>query len=112
MPKLRRTKFPAIVTSQKPDQRSDLKGSKSIEPEEIVAILEGYRQEAEYARLSGPNSRDLTWLAHLDLYWNRFDYSRKAAWQSRELLPEFPSTLTVSPPPCGRPLSPPNGSSP
>jgi hypothetical protein len=26
----------------------------------------------------------------LDLYWNRFDYSKKAPWQAREILPEFP----------------------
>lgn len=58
--------------------------------EEIVTILEGYRTEAENARLSGPNSRDMTWLMNLDLYWNRFDFSNKANWQAREILPEFP----------------------
>ncbi len=61
-----------------------------LSPEEVVTILEGYRVEAEYARLAGPSSRDLTWLSHLDLYWNRFDFSKKAAWQAREVLPEFP----------------------
>lgn len=58
--------------------------------EDIVVALETFRVEAEYARLAGPNSRDMTWLAHLDLYWNRFDFSQKAAWQAREILPEFP----------------------
>ena len=92
--KLRRNKFPAIVTSQKPDQPSDLtEPSPKLTSDEIVAILEGYRQEAEYARLSGPNSRDMTWLQNIDLYWNRFDFTRKAPWQSRELLPEFPQYI-------------------
>src|SRR6266478_1485426 len=57
---------------------------------DILAALEGYRVEAEYARLAGPNSRDMTWLQNLDLYWNRFDFSNKANWQAREILPEFP----------------------
>jgi hypothetical protein len=57
---------------------------------DILAILEGYRTEAEYARLAGPNSRDMTWLMHLDQYWNRYDFSNKANWQAREILPQFP----------------------
>lgn len=67
-------------------------GEEVPEPTEgdILAALEGFRVEAEYARLSGPNSRDMTWLMNLDLYWNRFDFSNKANWQAREILPEFP----------------------
>lgn len=61
-----------------------------IPASELLEILEGYRVEAEYARLAGPNSRDMTWLMNLDLYWNRFDFSNKANWQAREILPEFP----------------------
>ena len=57
---------------------------------ELVSILESYRSEAQLARMSGPTSRDSAWLSHLDLYWNRFDYSKKAPWQAREVLPEFP----------------------
>lgn len=89
--------FPAIVTGQKPDQPSltneqlpSEKGKPTLDDSQIVTILEGYREEAEYARLAGPNSRDLTWLQHLDLYYNRYDMSKKAAWQAREVLPEFP----------------------
>lgn len=67
-------------------------GTKVPPPTEgdILTALEGYRVEAEYARLAGPNSRDMTWLQNLDLYWNRFDFSNKANWQAREILPEFP----------------------
>ena len=89
--------FPGIVVSSKPDQLSQTvdelpseRGRPTLDDSQIVQILEGYRQEAEYARLAGPNSRDLTWLQHLDLYWNRYDMSRKAPWQAREILPEFP----------------------
>src|SRR5258708_6040224 len=90
---LKRRALPGIITSQKPDQPSVVMGRDRDEKYKIVSILEGYRTEAEYARLSGPNSRDMTWLQHLDLYWNRFDYSKKAAWQSREILPEFPQYI-------------------
>lgn len=61
-----------------------------LSDDEIVQIVETYRYEAEYARYAGPNSRDLTWLQNLDLYWNRFDFSKKAPWQAREVMPEVP----------------------
>ncbi len=59
--------------------------------EEIVQTLESYRQEAEDGRKSGPNGRDAKWDENLDLYWNRFDHSKKAKWQSKEVLPEVPA---------------------
>ena len=83
----------AIPTEIPPDKLSSTEGdAKARKPTdmEIVQILEGYRTEAEYARLSGPNSRDQTWLMNLDLYWNRFDFSKKAPWQAREIMPELP----------------------
>jgi hypothetical protein len=83
------------VNADKPsnlDRTAIEDGTKVPAPTEgdILATLEGYRVEAEYARLAGPNSRDMTWLQNLDLYWNRFDFSNKANWQAREILPEFP----------------------
>lgn len=81
---------PAIPTEQITDQPSYTEGLDGATDEEIVQWLESYRTEAEYARLSGPNSRDLTWLMNLDLYWNRFDFSKKAQWQAREVMPELP----------------------
>jgi hypothetical protein len=54
----------------------------------ILSILEGYRQEAEQARMSGDNPRDGKWREILDLYWNRIDHSGKAAWQAKEALGE------------------------
>lgn len=58
---------------------------------EIVQALEGYRSEAEHNRKSGQNPRDEVWVRNLDLYWNRFDFTRKAKWQAKEVLPEVPS---------------------
>lgn len=88
---------PGILTEQKFTENSSLAERVvvhgpmgSITDAEIVQILEGYRSEAENARLSGPNSRDYTWLQNLDLYWNRFDFSKKAPWQAREVMPELP----------------------
>lgn len=56
---------------------------------EIVKVLEGYRQEATEARKNGPNPRDAAWEDHLDQYWGRYDFSRKAPWQNRQFMPEF-----------------------
>ena len=84
---------PGIIVEVPPDRASNITpepGAQKLTDSEIVQVLEGYRTEAEYARLAGPNSRDLTWLMNLDLYWNRFDFSKKAPWQARELMPELP----------------------
>ncbi|MDE2020956.1 MAG: hypothetical protein KGJ13_11520, partial [Patescibacteria group bacterium] len=84
---------PGIIVEVPPDRASNTTpepGAQKLTDSEIVQILEGYRTEAEYARLAGPNSRDLTWLMNLDLYWNRYDFSKKAPWQARELMPELP----------------------
>ncbi|KKL47547.1 hypothetical protein LCGC14_2334450 [marine sediment metagenome] len=59
--------------------------------DEIVNTLESYRQEAEAGRREGPNGRDAKWDENLNLYWNRFDFTKKAKWQSKEVLPEVPA---------------------
>ena len=56
----------------------------------IVDILEGYRTEGVSSRESGENPRDEKWKENLDLYWNRYDYSKKADWQSKAVMPEVP----------------------
>lgn len=61
-----------------------------LAPGEIVSILEGYRQEAEINRKTGDNARDEVWQRNVDLYWNRFDFSKKAEWQAKEVMPEAP----------------------
>jgi len=65
----------------------------AIMPAEIVQILEGYRTEAKRARESGDNPRDQRWRDNVDLYWNRFDFSNKADWQAREVMPEVPQFI-------------------
>lgn len=88
---------PGIITEQKLTEKSStaervvlVDSLPKLSDGEIVQILETYRTEAEYARMSGPNSRDMTWLQNLDLYWNRFDFSKKAPWQAKEVMPELP----------------------
>lgn len=58
---------------------------------EIVQTLSGYMAEADNNRKGGLNPRDTKWQQNLDLYWGRRDYSKKANWQSRVVLPEVPS---------------------
>lgn len=82
--------LPGILTEFPVVRDSSTDGQSGITDAEIVQILEGYRTEAEYSRLNGPNSRDHTWLMNLDLYWNRYDFSKKAPWQAREVMPELP----------------------
>jgi len=57
----------------------------------IVPVLQGYLQEAKAAREGGPSQRDAKWAENLDLYWNRYDHSKKASWQAKENLPEVPA---------------------
>lgn len=58
---------------------------------EIVQALQGYWSEADTNRKGGLNPRDTKWQQNLDLYWGRRDYSKKANWQSRAVMPEVPS---------------------
>jgi len=58
--------------------------------QELLKILQGYMIEADNARKSGMNPRDAKWQQNIDLYWNRYDFSKKAAWQAREVMPEVP----------------------
>lgn len=57
---------------------------------EIVATLQDYMREADENRRNGLNPRDDKWRQNLDLYWNRYDFSNKLAWQAQETMPEVP----------------------
>jgi len=58
---------------------------------QIVQTLNGYQEEARNARSGGMNARDDKWRENLDLYWNRYDMTKKADWQSKQVMPEVPS---------------------
>lgn len=60
----------------------------SADGAEIVDVLSGYKQEAQDARRAGLNPRDDQWEMNLNWYWRRQDFSRKAVWQAKEVLPE------------------------
>ena len=57
----------------------------------IVQELVGYKREAVQNRMSGLNPRDDKWRQNLDLYHNRYDFSTKASWQSKNVMPEVPA---------------------
>lgn len=57
----------------------------------IVNALSSFWHEADNARKSGLNPRDEKWRENLDLYWNRYDFSKKASWQSQMVMPEVPN---------------------
>lgn len=78
---------PALAPSDAPPLAGSSTPNVSRELE-IVAALEGYRQEADQNRKGGLNPRDDKWRQNLDLYWGRHDFSRKANWQAREVMPE------------------------
>ncbi len=61
---------------------------KGLDKEDVVRILQGYINEGKEARKSGLNSRDDVWNGNIDLYWGRYDFSKKAAWQAKEVMPE------------------------
>lgn len=58
--------------------------------EEIVQVLLSYNSECEQARQSGHSPRDAIWEANWALYWNKYDWSNKADWQAKEIMPEAP----------------------
>ena len=59
-----------------------------LDTQELVTLLQTYRSEAETARKTGWGERDEIWESNLDLYFNRFDFSRKKEWQSKQPMPE------------------------
>lgn len=59
-----------------------------MDDSKIINILSDYKSQAKLARESGPNARDPIWRQNWDLYWGRFDFSKKAPWQSKTVMPE------------------------
>ncbi len=59
--------------------------------QEVLKALESYRIEAEQNRASGLNPRDAKWTENLDLYWGRHDFTHKATWQAKVVMPEVPA---------------------
>ena len=62
----------------------------TLEPDRIAALVLTLRKEAEDGRSGGPSNRDSEWSQAIDLYWNRYDFSGKAKWQSKQVTPEVP----------------------
>lgn len=63
-------------------------GEAGASNDEIVQVLLSYLNEAREARKTGVGARDDVWKANVDLYWGRMDFTNKASWQAKEVLPE------------------------
>jgi hypothetical protein len=61
--------------------------------QELLNVLAAYYSQAENGRLAGMNPRDEIWRQNWDRYWNRYDDSGKADWQSRHVMPEAPQFI-------------------
>lgn len=77
-PKTKQTAVTPEAKAMEEQSRSD----------EIVSVLNGYKDEAVEARKGGYNPRDDQWEKNLNWYWRREDFSRKAQWQAKEVMPE------------------------
>lgn len=86
-----RKAIPQPGMSRKGRPAAKLPSPEPLSNSEIVAILEGYRQEAETNRRTGLNPRDDKWTENLNAYWNRHDFSQKADWQAKESMAEVPA---------------------
>lgn len=62
--------------------------AKTFDVDTIIKVLDSYKVEAEQARDGGPNPRTQVWKANWDRYWGRYDFSGKASWQAKHVLPE------------------------
>lgn len=74
-----------------PGGTEPLKETKGVDKVELLTTLQSYLAEAKEARRAGFNPRDDKWSKNLDLYWNRYDWSKKADWQAKETMPEVPT---------------------
>lgn len=76
-----------VPNPQRAAPKVDLQGYTN---DDIAKILLGYLAEARFNRLGGPSPREFEWRQNVDLYWNRFDFSKKADWQAKLVMPEVP----------------------
>lgn len=60
---------------------------------ELINRLNGWFEEAQRARESGSEARDITWKANHDAYWGRYNTEHKAEWQAREHMPIVMTTV-------------------
>jgi hypothetical protein len=75
----------------KPKKKSEGGTEDHADKQAVVNTLTSYWNEADNNRRAGLNPRDDKWKENLDLYWNRYDFSKKAPWQSTETMPEVPT---------------------
>ena len=83
-----------IITEVTPDGESEVVKTPEFDDQRLIKILQGYKQEAMNDREGGDSKRDKVWNDNVDLYWGNFEklgfFQDKAAWQSKEVMPEIP----------------------
>lgn len=64
-----------------------------LRDEDILRLFGAYRKAGEEARKGAWGSRDNTWQQNVDIYFCRYDFSKKADWQSKQAMPEGASYI-------------------
>lgn len=64
--------------------------SGEADPNELINVLNSYKEEGKQGRNSGPSPRDDVWSGNWDRYWGHYDMSKKADWQAKYVMPETP----------------------
>jgi hypothetical protein len=59
-----------------------------LNDQDLLQILRGYLDEGRQGRQGGFEDRDTVWERNADAYWGRYDFSDKAPWQAREVMPQ------------------------
>lgn len=85
------TVSPSPTTLQVPEPPKTLGGASEADYKaRTLVTLRSYHSDGVLGRQTGDNPRETVWRQNVDLYWNRFDFSKKADWQSKEVIPEVP----------------------
>jgi hypothetical protein len=74
-------------------RQSEADRPEELDEPSLRQILLAYLQEGRQGRRGGFEDRDRIWERNADAYWGRYDFSRKAAWQSREVLPHVQNAV-------------------
>lgn len=88
MARTKKAKLPEDNTGSLPLASVPTSPVASDQRTDILSTLSGYKAEAIAARDTGLNPRGPKWSQNSDLYWGRYDFSGKAPWQAKEVMPE------------------------
>ncbi len=64
-----------------------------MEEQDIRQILLSYLKEGRDGRRTGFEDRDTVWERNADAYWGRYNFSEKAPWQAKEVMPHVANSV-------------------